>query len=579
MTFDSCVGHQPGNGQYHYHANPLCLRAQLNDNVEIVRSSRTGATYRELKSGWHHSPILGWALDGYPIYGPYGYSDPKDSSSSVRRIKSGFRLRDIAKRTSLPDWSMPNHANIPQNLAQNQYGPDVSAQFPIGRYVEDYEWVSGAGDLDQYNGRVSVTPEYPTGTYAYYVTLDDQGGPAFPFIIAGQFYGSVAQGSFTANGAASASDYFNGGSYTAGPSSPALTSWATENSSDYARSVSGYDPSAGPQTTWPGTTNNIGGNASGSVTTPTFGDIQRIRYTDTTVYASSTGLASGYAMGPWFSCDMPGGVFINFPSASNVTFQLPRNPAAATNRSATGMGAQGMWVNGVVMFNFLDGASYINATGADAQVGNTPALDAMITSAASFEQGPQAPGSLVTAWPQYFSVLATATESASTPDWPETLGGATVQVRDSSGTTKAAQLSYASPGQINFRMPAPLASGAATVVIQAGGKTITSRINIQPVYPSLFMADETARAAGSTSKSGSDVYLTLYGSGLGGASSVTATIGGVPASVSYAGAQGSFAGLDQFNILVPPSVLGRGKVDVVVTANGKASNPVNVVLP
>jgi uncharacterized protein (TIGR03437 family) len=243
------------------------------------------------------------------------------------------------------------------------------------------------------------------------------------------------------------------------------------------------------------------------------------------------------------------------------------------------MGPQGMWVNGVVMFNFLDGASYINATGADAQVGNTPALDAMITSAASFEQGPQAPGSLVTAWPQYFSVLSTSTESDTTADWPKTLGGTTVTVRDSAGTSKPAQISYASPGQVNFRMPAGLVSGAATVTINAGGKTITSRMNIQSVYPNLFMADETARAAAEIVRTVDAVYLTLYGSGLGTATSATATIGGVSATVTYAGPQGTYAGLDQFNILVPDSVLGRGKVDVIVTANGKASNPVSVLLP
>jgi uncharacterized protein (TIGR03437 family) len=52
----------------------------------------------------------------------------------------------------------------------------------------------------------------------------------------------------------------------------------------------------------------------------------------------------------------------------------------------------------------------------------------------------------------------------------------------------------------------------------------------------------------------------------------------VPAEVSYAGPQGSYAGLDQFNILIPDSVAGKGQVDIVVTAGGKASNPVNVTI-
>jgi uncharacterized protein (TIGR03437 family) len=581
LTFDSCVGHQPGNGMYHYHANPLCLRGQLNDNLRTVRSSRNGVTYAELPSGWHHSPILGWAIDGYPIYGPYGYSDPKDAVSPVRRIKSGFRLRNITQRTSLPDWAMPNHPNISQNLNPSQSGPDVSASFPLGRYVEDYEWLNSAGDLDQYNGRFSVTPEFPNGTYAYYTTIEDDGTPAFPYIVAGQYYGAVS-GNFTANGSASAADYFNAGASTSGPSAPALTSWSTQHASEFAEVVNGFDPSAGPATTWPG------------VTRPALAEPQRIRYTDTTVYVNSNGLA-GYPMGPWFSADMPSGVFVNFPASLNTTFQMPRNPAAAAAaRTNTGMGPQGMWVNGVVMFNFLDGASYVNSTGADGMAGNTPALDATITSAASFEQGPQAPGSLVTAFPLFFSVLSTSTDSAATPDWPMALGGATVQVRDSGGQTLPAQISYASPGQLNFRMPAGLASGQGTVVIQAGGKTITSRINIQPVYPNLFMANPTALAAGSVTRvhngnatvssigsapialNGDDVYLTLYGSGQGAETSATATIGGIPASVSYSGPQGGYAGLDQYNILIPGSLAGKGKVDIVVTAAGKASNPVNI---
>jgi uncharacterized protein (TIGR03437 family) len=584
LTFDACVGHQPQNGMYHYHANPLCLRGQLNDNVQTVRSSRNGVTYSELPSGWHHSPILGWAVDGYPIYGPYGYSNPLDPLSGIKRIKSGFRLRPISQRTSLPDWSLPNHPTITQPLTTAQYGPDVSTTFPLGRYVEDFEWAAGVGDLDQYNGRVTLTPEFPFGTYAYYITIDDTGTPAFPYIIAAQFYGAV-NGNFSANVSPSAADYFNGGTYSMGPPSPAFTSWATKHATEFARVVSGFDPSAGPVTTWPGTT------------TPTLGEPQRIRYTDSTVYVNSNGLA-GYPMGPWFAVDMPSGVFNNFPANTNSTFQLPRNPTgAATAHSSTGMGPQGMWVNGVLMFNFLDGASYINSSGTDAMVGNTPALDATITSAASFEQGPLTPGSLVSAFPVFFSVLSTSTDSASSPDWPMTLGGATVQVRDSAGLALPASLSFASPSQLNFRMPTGLAYGAGTVVIQAGGKTITSRINIQPVYPNLFMANPNALAAGSLTRvrngvataagsiapapialNGDQVYLTLYGSGIGTAPSATATIGGVAATVSYAGPQGTYSGLDQYNILIPDSVAGKGKVDVIVTAGGKASNPVNITI-
>jgi uncharacterized protein (TIGR03437 family) len=593
LTFDACVGHQPGGGNYHYHANPLCLRAQLNDNVVTLRSSRDGSSYAELASGWHHSPILGWALDGYPIYGPYAYSKPMDPTSPVRRMVSGFQLRNITQRTSLPTWSLPNHAGVSQTLTSTQYGPAVSTTFPLGRYVEDYDWVSGVGDLDQYNGRFAITPDFPNGTYAYYVTIDASGVPAFPFIVAGQYYGSVGNG-FSTTGASSATPYFSGGAYASAstPATPELTSWSTKYSQSFAEVVSGYDPSAGPSTTWPGT-NSLGAITAGAVTTPTLAETQQISYTSSTVYVTSNGMA-GYTMGPWFSADMTGGVFQNFPNANSVTLQIPASPAQAATLTNTGMGPQGMWVNGVVMFNFLDGASYINSTGLDSMAGNTPALDAAVTSAASFEQGPQAPGSLVSAFPLFFSTLATSTASAATANWPTTLGGASVSVKDSSGVTMTAPISYASPGQLNFLLPSGLATGAGTVTITAGSQTITSKINIQPVYPNLFMGDATALAAGSIVRvhngaattsnitaspialNGDQVYLTLYGSGLGNATSATATVGGLTATVSYAGAQGTYTGLDQYNILIPSAAAGMGKVNVVVIAGGKKSNPVNV---
>jgi hypothetical protein len=58
----------------------------------------------------------------------------------------------------------------------NQYGPDVSDEFPLGTFAEDYEYLPGAGDLDQFNGRFTKTPEYPAGTYAYFLSTDDAGG-------------------------------------------------------------------------------------------------------------------------------------------------------------------------------------------------------------------------------------------------------------------------------------------------------------------------------------------------------------------------------------------------------------------
>ena len=55
----------------------------------------------------------------------------------------------------------------------------------------DYSWSASTGDLDASNGRWCVTPEYPSGTYAYFVTQDDTGAAAYPFTIGLTYYGVV----------------------------------------------------------------------------------------------------------------------------------------------------------------------------------------------------------------------------------------------------------------------------------------------------------------------------------------------------------------------------------------------------
>ena len=160
-TFDSAGGHPQQRGIYHHHIAPASLRAQLCDD------------------GTHHSPLLGYAFDGFPIYGPYGFAKA-DGSGGVRRINSSYRKRNITQRTILPDGT---------RLQPSQYGPAVSTQYPLGTYIEDFEYVKGLGDLDVHNGRFGVTPEYPKGTYAYFMTLDAKGTPAYPYCLGPTYYG------------------------------------------------------------------------------------------------------------------------------------------------------------------------------------------------------------------------------------------------------------------------------------------------------------------------------------------------------------------------------------------------------
>jgi uncharacterized protein (TIGR03437 family) len=596
-TFDLCNGHQPGSGIYHHHINPVCLRAQLNDNVTVVSTGRLGTQYAENTTGWTHSPILGWSFDGYPVYGPYGYSNPVDPTSAIKRVQPSFQLRNITQRQTLPDWVLSYEPSTSQNLTSGQYGPEVSTEYPLGRYVQDYDYVAGLGDLDQYNGRFTVTPDYPNGTYAYFVTLASDGAPAFPYIINVQYYGTAGSANVTV--ASDAVDYFDNGALTQTPSpgqaiDPRLASWYTKGSEQDALAISGFDPSAGASTTWP-TNVPSGATVSGGNATPALADTQRVRYDANAVYVNSNNLPS-YIIGPWFEATMTAGVFMNWAAASSQLAEITRNPTAPSAKSASGMGPVGMWVNGAAIFNVLDGASYSSSAGAD-EGGGGISPRATNISAASLERGPLAAGSLVSAYAEFSAALATSTATGSPigAEWPLTLGGATVTVTDSTGAQLPAGILYASPAQVNYQVPSTAASGPGKVTITSGGTSVSGTINILATYPGIFKASadslaaaQTVTVVGGTQTAGSvstapigvssgQVYLILYGTGIGTAA-VTATIGGVPATVSYAGPQGDYGGLDQVNLLIPSSLAGAGKVNVIVTANNKPSNPVYVVI-
>ena len=114
--------------------------------------------------GTNHSPIIGYAFDGNPIYGPYGYTDAADSSSSITKMTSGYIMRT----------ARPN-------------GPSV-ATYPLGSFTQDYYFADRTSTLDKNNGRYCVTPDYPNGVYAYFVTLDSTDVPVYPYMIGENFY-------------------------------------------------------------------------------------------------------------------------------------------------------------------------------------------------------------------------------------------------------------------------------------------------------------------------------------------------------------------------------------------------------
>ena len=178
--FDCAKGH-PAMGQYHHHQVPTRFDDSFAPTSDVCDGFPSEALF--LIDPASHSPLIGYAFDGYPIYGPYGFAEA-DGSGGVVRIETSWQLRDITVRHTLPDGT---------ELAPNQYGPDVGelvtpaippgaqpVEAVLGAYIEDHEYVEGSGHLDEFNGRFAVTPEYPEGTYAYYATVDADHNGSIP---------------------------------------------------------------------------------------------------------------------------------------------------------------------------------------------------------------------------------------------------------------------------------------------------------------------------------------------------------------------------------------------------------------
>ena len=132
---DTSNAHVQPNGEYHYHGMPNLLIPKLNTN------SANSMT------------LVGWAMDGFPIYADKGYATANDATSALKSMKGSYRLKTTGVRTQ-----------------------PSSTYFPLGMFVVDWEYVAGLGDLDECNGRTGVTPEFPNGTYHYYITS------TYPFI-------------------------------------------------------------------------------------------------------------------------------------------------------------------------------------------------------------------------------------------------------------------------------------------------------------------------------------------------------------------------------------------------------------
>ena len=131
LGLDEHNAHVQPTGAYHYHALSLGLVERLGGDDQKML-------------------LIGYAADGFPIY----TSKATDARGVLRVMKSSYQLKSGARPVQ-------------------EGGPGGHYD---GRFTQDFEFIRGSGDLDENNGRVGRTPEYPEGTYYYCIT------PQFPFV-------------------------------------------------------------------------------------------------------------------------------------------------------------------------------------------------------------------------------------------------------------------------------------------------------------------------------------------------------------------------------------------------------------
>ena len=283
----------------------------------------------------------------------------------------------------------------------------------------------------------------------------------------------------------------------------------------------------------------------------------------------------------------------------SFTWRAPAQSAGRVTFYAAGNAANG---------NGSNGGDFIYTTNAPITPGTTLGNFASV-SAASFAPTPTLTAETIAAG--FGTGLADGTGFATMLPLPTQLNGTEVEIRDSTNTDRKAGLFFAATGQINYLVPAGTANGAATVTVKRSGTAVAQgTITIESVQPGLFSANASGQGVAAAvilrrrgdvdtfesivtfnsttnrfdpieidlGPETDQVVLVAFGTGFRAAaqSSVSATIGGTASTFVATAALPAFVGLDQANILIPRSLIGRKLVDVILTAGGKTANMVQI---
>ena len=143
-----CHAHNGQGGTFHYHADANCLHWHPDAGEDMLDYNiSTPAAVAENTANGSHSAVIGVAMDGYPIYGLWGYDD----QMNIVEMKSSYKLKD----------------------GETGYNG-----------IDDYIYLQGLGHLDVCNGHFGPTPEFPDGIYHYHSTMmNGEGDMGFPYFL------------------------------------------------------------------------------------------------------------------------------------------------------------------------------------------------------------------------------------------------------------------------------------------------------------------------------------------------------------------------------------------------------------
>ncbi|MGB0474725.1 MAG: YHYH protein [Candidatus Poseidoniaceae archaeon] len=143
-----CHAHNGQGGTFHYHADANCLHWHPEEGETMLDYDiSTPAAVAQNTANGSHSAVIGVAMDGYPIYGLWGYDD----QMNIVEMKSSYKLKE----------------------GETGYNG-----------IDDYVYVQALGHLDVCNGHFGPTPDFPNGIYHYHSTMmNGEGDMGFPYFL------------------------------------------------------------------------------------------------------------------------------------------------------------------------------------------------------------------------------------------------------------------------------------------------------------------------------------------------------------------------------------------------------------